>query len=164
MGVKIFKKLRLFRFSSKIKPKTGKYPPKLARAECVVCLETEQCLSTRLCYHAICVNCLGSYINVTHNSRMPCPCPSHITCKQSFTIEDLTPFLDVEQIQKIWLVQAGIQIEKGHGMYCPNSKCSKPILWNAVTNRKAITGKCRACGTIVCVPCKSAYHSGLTYV
>ena len=141
-----------------------KSSPKLETDECIVCLETAQCLTTRRCDHPICVDCVGTYINITHKSRMPCPCPSSATCKELFTIKDLTPFLGVEQIQKIWLAQACIEIEKGRGIYCPNSKCSKPVLWTSKNKLRAGTGKCRSCRSEICISCKSAYHTGLTYL
>jgi hypothetical protein len=148
---------------SKPEMKPRAKPPKLGPNECVVCLEREQCLTSRRCNHPICVNCLGDYINITHNSRMPCPCPSFVTCGQYFMIDDLTPFLDVEQVNKIWLQQAAIQVEKGAGMFCPNSKCSKPVLFSHAVKKKAKAGKCRSCHSAICIPCKSAYHTNLTY-
>lgn len=136
----------------------------LTEDECQVCLETEQCLSTSKCNHPICVKCLGTYINVTHNSRMPCPCPSSAICKAEFTIDDIAPFVDDEQIGKIWLGEAEKQIEKGLGMYCPRQNCSKPILWKEKTAKKRkVAGKCRSCGQPVCIQCKSAYHANLMY-
>ena len=145
---------------TKAKTKT----PVLSENECLVCLETVQCLSTSQCNHPICVRCLGTYIAVTHNSRMPCPCPSSAICKAKFTIDDIAPFVDDAEIGRIWLCQAEIQIEKGLGMYCPNQQCSKPILWSAkIGKKKKIAGKCRGCGQPVCIPCKSAYHTHLTY-
>ena len=136
----------------------------LTEDECQVCLETEQCLSTSTCNHPICVKCLGTYINVTHNSRMPCPCPSSAICKAEFTIDDIAPFVDDEQIGKIWRGEAEKQIERGLGMYCPRQNCSKPILWKEKTAKKQkLAGKCRSCGQPVCIPCKSAYHANLTY-
>ena len=132
--------------------------------ECQVCLETDQCISTNKCSHAICISCLGTYIHVTHNSRMPCPCPSSAICQQFFTIDDITPYIKDEQIGKIWLVQAGIQVEKGLGMYCPNEKCSRPILWKLKqARRRGAAGKCQGCQQPICITCKCAYHTNLTY-
>lgn len=132
--------------------------------ECQVCLETGQCISTKNCTHPICITCLGTYIHLTHNSRMPCPCPSSAHCQQFFTIDDISPYVNNEQIGKIWLVQAGIQIERGQGMYCPNKKCSKPILWKPkAARRTGAAGKCRGCHQPICMACKCAYHSNLTY-
>jgi hypothetical protein len=149
---------------SKSKPDLKPRPkaPKLGLNECVVCLESEQCLTSRRCNHPICVNCLGDYINITHNSRMPCPCPSFVTCGQYFMIDDLTPFLEVEQVNKIWLQQAAIHVEKGAGMFCPNSKCSKPVLFSHAVQKKAKTGICRSCHSAICIPCKSAFHTNLS--
>jgi E3 ubiquitin-protein ligase RNF144 len=138
--------------------------PILSEAECQVCLDTEQCLTTSKCNHAICVKCLGKYISVTHHSRMPCPCPSSAICKSLFTIDDITPFVNDTEIAKIWLCQATIQIEKGLGMYCPNPTCSKPILWKEkLAKKKEAAGKCRNCEQPICIPCKSAYHNNMTY-
>jgi hypothetical protein len=173
----VFKFLRGFKKSSKPRSKPKKPVQKkgkegngkgkalsLVENECIVCLEQEPCLTTTKCNHPICVTCLGTYINVTHHSRMPCPCPSSAICEQEFTIDDLTPYLDDEQVAKIWLVQANIQIEKGHGIYCPNPRCSKPVLWNsAKTMVEGKAGKCRACQQAICMSCKSGYHTGLTY-
>jgi IBR domain, a half RING-finger domain len=132
--------------------------------ECLVCLETEQCLTTSQCKHPICVSCLGTYIAVTHQYRMPCPCPSSAFCEHEFTIDDIAPYVDDVQIAKIWLVQAGLQIDSGLGMYCPRSTCSKPILWKSrAAKRAGATGKCRSCSQPVCISCKSAYHTNLTY-
>ena len=150
--------------SKKSKSTKKTRPIGLTEDECQVCLETEQCLSTSTCNHPICVNCLGTYISVTHNSRMPCPCPSSAICKAEFTIDDIAPFVDDEQIGKIWLGEAEKQIEKGLGMYCPRQNCSKPILWKEKTSKKRNgAGKCRNCGQPVCIPCKSAYHANLTF-
>ena len=146
------------------KHQTDQVPKPLSEQECQVCLETGQCISTRKCTHPICITCLGTYIHLTHNSRMPCPCPSSAICKQVFTIDDISPYVNNEQIGKIWLVQAGIQIEGGQGMYCPNTKCSKPILWKAkAARRRAAAGKCRACHQPICMVCKCVYHTNLTY-
>jgi IBR domain, a half RING-finger domain len=148
------------RSKAKKKPK----PSPTKENECLVCLETEECITTSSCGHAICLTCLGRYIEVTHHSRMPCPCPSSAICKAAFTIDDITPFVDNAVIGKIWLAQAAIRIEAGNGMYCPNIKCSKPILWNQQMNKKrGMGGKCRGCQTSICIYCKTAYHSGLTY-
>jgi len=145
------------------KHQTERVPKPLSEQECQVCLETGQCISTRKCTHPICITCLGTYIHLTHNSRMPCPCPSSAVCKQLFTIDDISPYVNNEQIGKIWLVQAGIQIERGQGMYCPNTKCSKPILWKAkAARRTAAAGKCRACHQPICMVCKCVYHTNLT--
>jgi len=136
----------------------------LSEQECQVCLETAQCVSTSNCNHPICIACLGTYIHVTHHSRMPCPCPSSAVCQQFFTIDDISPYVNNEQIGKIWLVQAAIQIERGLGMYCPDKKCSKPILWKAkLAKRPGATGKCRSCHQPICISCKCAYHTNLTY-
>jgi hypothetical protein len=136
----------------------------LTEDECIVCLETEQCLTTSGCNHPICINCLGTYIAVTHHSRMPCPCPSSAICEHEFTIDDIAPYVNDAQIGKIWLVQAGLQIEKGLGMYCPRAVCSKPILWRTkMAKPSGSAGKCRSCSQPVCISCKSAYHSNLTY-
>src|SRR5437762_709381 len=136
----------------------------LSEDECQVCLETEQCLSTSTCNHPICVKCLGTYISVTHNSRMPCPCPSSAICKAEFTIDDIAPYVDDEQIGKIWISEAAKQIEKGLGMYCPRRECSKPILWKEkILKKRHIGGKCRSCGQQICLHCKSASHINLSY-
>lgn len=156
---KKFVKILTFKKSTKnIKP-VG-----VSEQECIVCLDTAHCLSTSKCNHPICVNCLGTYISVTHNSRMPCACPSSAICKAQFTIDDIAPYVDDEQIGKIWLGEATKQIELGLGMYCPRRECSKPILWNEKTLKKRhIAGKCRSCGQTVCMHCKSAYHTNLSY-
>ena len=149
---------------SKKKSKPKRKRPTLEEAECSVCLETEQCLTTAYCNHFICIACLGKYISVTHNSRMPCPCPAAAICTAKFTIDDIAPFVNDAQIGKIWLEQAAIQIEQGLGMYCPNRDCSKPILWRKkVAKKRNVAGKCRCCSQPVCIPCKSAYHTNLTY-
>lgn len=156
--------LRLLKHPKPKKTKSKKKSPTVNENECLVCLETEQCISTSKCNHPICIQCLGTYINVTHNSRMPCPCPSSAICKAEFTIDDIAPFVNDVQIGKIWLCQAGIQIEKGLGMYCPNPRCSKPVLWSAkIAKSKSVSGKCRSCGQQVCIPCKGAYHTNFTY-
>ena len=167
MTTSLAKLLKPFRNGSKSKKKTIKPKrkrPTLEEAECSVCLETEQCLTTAYCNHSICIKCLGGYISVTHNSRMPCPCPSAVYCPYKFTIDDIAPFVNDAQIGKIWIEQAAIQIEQGLGMYCPNRNCSKPILWRKKVAKKSnVAGKCRCCSHPVCIPCKSAYHSNLTY-
>jgi hypothetical protein len=167
MTTSLAKLLKPFRNGSKSKKKTIKPKrkrPTLEEAECSVCLETEQCLTTGYCNHSICIKCLGGYISVTHNSRMPCPCPSAVYCPYKFTIDDIAPFVNDAQIGKIWLEQATIQIEQGLGMYCPNRDCSKPILWRKKVAKKSnVAGKCRCCSKPVCIPCKSAYHTNLTY-
>lgn len=156
--------------SKKLKPKRKQQQqqqqkrPVVSKAECLVCLETEPCVSTSTCNHPICVNCLGTYISVTHNSRMPCPCPSSAICKAEFTIDDIAPFVDDEQICKIWLGEAAKKIEAGLGMYCPRKECSKPILWKVKSAKKRnLSGKCRSCGQHVCTHCKSAFHTHLRY-
>jgi len=167
MTTSFSKLLKPFRRGSKSKKKTTKPKrkrPTLEEAECSVCLETEQCLTTAYCNHPVCIKCLGTYIAVTHNSRMPCPCPSAVYCPYKFTIDDIAPFVNDAQIGKIWLEQAAIQIEQGLGMYCPNRACSKPILWRKkVATKSNVAGKCRCCSQPVCIPCKSAYHPNLTY-
>jgi len=132
MMTSFFKLLKPFRSGYKSRKK--KTNPKrkrltLEEAECSVCLETEQCLATAYCNHSTCIKCLARYISVTHNSRMPCPCPSAVHCPHKFTIDDIAPFVNDAQIGKIWFEQAAMQIEQGLGMYCPNRDCSKPILW-----------------------------------
>jgi len=157
--VKVFKRTK----KPKVKEKPKDVVP--AEQECLVCLETEQCISTQKCSHPICMACLGAYIAVTHSSRMPCPCPSSAICKAKFTIDDIAAFVNDEQISRIWLEQAALQIEKGLGIYCPNPQCSKPILWSAKAKRKrGAAGKCRHCTQPVCVGCKSAYHFNMTYI
>jgi hypothetical protein len=128
--------------------------------ECVSCLGTESCISTASCKHGICKPCLGSYITITQNSRMPCPCPAE--CQEKFTIDDITPFVEDEVIGKIWYTQATIRIEKGKGMYCPNTACSKPILWKQAVKRPYRGAKCRGCGEPVCIRCKVAYHKDMS--
>jgi hypothetical protein len=160
----ITKFVKALKRPKKPKPKEKRQDGVVSEDECIVCLETEQCVSTQKCNHPICVKCLGTYIAVTHGSRMPCPCPSSAICKAEFTIDDIAPFVNDEQIAKIWLEQAALQIEKGLGIYCPNPQCSKPILWSAkAKKRRGATGKCRGCSQPVCVPCKSAYHFNMTY-
>lgn len=137
----------------------------LVSEECVVCLDTRPCLTTSTCNHPICVSCLGVYITVTHNSRLPCPCPSSAICQSEFTIDDIAPFVNDETIAKIWLMEATKLVEKGLGMYCPNQKCSKPIYWKEkVARRKVASGKCKNCSQPICISCKAAYHSNLTYM
>lgn len=136
----------------------------LVEEECVVCLETARCLTTSKCHHPICVDCLSPYINITHNSRMPCPCPASAICHEQFTIDDITPYVNEEQIYKIWLFQAVKQIETGMGMYCPNPNCSKPILWTKKRLRKSGgAGKCKNCHQPICMKCKTIYHQFMTY-
>ena len=159
---KLFKPFNGPKSKKILKPKPKR--PVLEEAECQVCLESEECLTTPYCNHHICINCLGTYIAVTHNSRMPCPCPSSAICTAKFTIDDIAPFVNDAQIGKIWLEQAAIQIEQGLGMYCPNRDCSKPILWKKKAVKKSnVAGKCRCCLQPVCIQCKSAYHTNLTY-
>jgi len=149
----------------KEKPTHDIGPKELRVEECVVCLENERCITTARCNHPICVECLGTYINVTHNSRMPCPCPASAICTQQFTIEDITPYVNETQIGKIWLVQAAKQIESGLGMYCPNQTCSKPILWTTKKLKKSKgAGKCRACNQPICMVCKTIFHHLMRYV
>jgi IBR domain, a half RING-finger domain len=168
MPTSITKFVKALQRPKKPKPKEKGQQPKdvaLNDEECLVCLETEQCVSTQKCRHPICVTCLGTYIAVTHGSRMPCPCPSSAICKAKFTIDDIAPFVNDEQIAKIWLEQAALQIEKGLGIYCPNPQCSKPILWNKKAKKKrGAAGKCRNCTQPVCVGCKSAYHFNMRYI
>src|SRR5579862_766545 len=155
--------IKSFRYS-KHHHETRKSKKELTLDECVVCLETDRCLTTTRCNHPICVGCLGTYINVTHHSRMPCPCPASAICKQKFTIEDITPYVDEEQIRAIWLVQAAKQVEAGRGMYCPNDTCSKPVLWTAKKLKKSKgAGKCRSCNQPICMRCRTVYHHSMTY-
>ena len=144
--------------------KSTTQPIGLREDECQACLDTVQCLSTSECNHPVCVTCLGIYIDVAHNSRMPCRCLSSAICNAEFTIDDIAPFVDDEQIGKIWRGEAEKQIEKGLGMYCPRQSCSKPILWGEkIAKKRNGTGKCRSCGQPVCIPCKSAHHANITY-
>lgn len=146
--------------STSKKPRPQRARPRLVEDECVACLEITQCVATASCNHPICASCLGTYISVTHHSRLPCPCPSSAICKAEFTIDDIEPFVDNEELKKIWLGQAAKQIEQGLGMYCPNPQCSKPILWSAKKGKKC-AGKCRNCGQTICLPCRSTFHTNL---
>jgi len=129
--------------------------------ECVACLETGKCVATSKCNHPICVECLGIFITTTHHSRMPCPCPSSAICSGEFTLDDIEPFVDDETR---WLLEADRQIQNGLGMHCPNLDCSKPILWNAkIAKKRRVVGKCKSCGERICIRCKVAYHTDLTY-
>jgi IBR domain, a half RING-finger domain len=155
-------------FHKPVQPTLPPKPPEplsMRPLECVICLDSADCISPRACSHPVCLTCLASYITITHQSRMPCPCPSQTVCPNEFTIDDLTPHLDTAAIHKIWLVQAGRIIESGRGMYCPNSHCGKPILWNKapLRRRHAATGKCRNCGEKVCMRCKTRQHVSMTY-
>ncbi|KAG8934215.1 hypothetical protein FRC02_010385 [Tulasnella sp. 418] len=44
--------------------------------------------------------------------------------------------------------------------YCPNKRCSRQL--TAEENRGGPQAKCHACHTLMCVPCRSAWHAGLT--
>ena len=144
--------------------KSRKAARPLFQDECVVCLETEKCLSTSKCKHPICTKCLGDFIITTHNSSMPCPCPSSAICTGKFTVDDITPLVDNDILDSIWLAQAEGRIREGLGMYCTKRECSRPILWDVKTaKRQNVVGICRSCGEVICISCKTPEHNGLTY-
>jgi len=152
----------MFKKSRPIEKSQARRPP--FEAECVVCLETGLCIATSTCSHAICLECLGNFITTTHQSRLPCPCPSSAICSGKFTVDDIEPFVGHANLYRIWLLQADEQIRNGLGMYCPNRACLKPILWTAkIAKKRYAVGKCRSCGERICIRCKVAYHDNLTY-
>jgi len=136
---------------------------------CPVCQEVvvgAACVAKRpgggLCGHSLCSDCFRSYAKheIAENRRAAVRCPA-LECQAVFSAAVLTEALaDAPRELSLFhdLLAEALVEQK---LYCPYEGCA--ALMDAGSSALA-NAECLSCHRLICVPCRSAYHAGLSCV
>merc|ERR1712137_143785 len=143
--------------------------------ECEICYEevpSSDLTETGECRHLICQDCLVKYIraNLRDITMYPLRCPrlnddqkntctSFVSCKLLEKVVHRSDFRSRDNPIKLFKLNTALSmIPVQYRMKCPSHSCGSALNTAILTD----ANECPFCGTVLCIPCKSLAHSGMT--